>query len=172
MSIVAWTWVVDGDLIWPGLSCSHKETPSGVDLKQGGSIPITNLARFFALANGITISSTDDRLTAVKDAGALDAETAETLRQAFDMLFAEGLENVFRRHRLLELRGDAPAHGGRKPIGQRVGKIRCQQFTLESRKEERVGQLIERQEIVAAADHLGELGPTSLRRHCLAGRRQ
>jgi CBS domain-containing protein len=75
------------------LLAHSKETPSGVDLKQGGAIPITNLARFFALANGITISSTDDRLTAVKEAGALDSETAEALRQAFDIVMRLRLEH-------------------------------------------------------------------------------
>jgi CBS domain-containing protein len=55
----------------------------GVDVKQGGTIPIANLARFQALSNGITISATFDRLTAVEEAGALDGETAAALREAF-----------------------------------------------------------------------------------------
>jgi len=48
----------------------------GIDLKQGGTIPIANLARFHALSNGITISATFDRLTAVAEVGKLDGETA------------------------------------------------------------------------------------------------
>ncbi len=40
------------------------------DLKNGGVIPIANLARFYALANGITISSTLDRLVAAQEVGA------------------------------------------------------------------------------------------------------
>ena len=64
------------------------------------------------------------------------------------------------------------AHGWRKPVRQRLGKAWRQEFTMEFRKEERIGQLVERQKIVAAADHLGELGPSGLRRHRLAGARQ
>ena len=64
------------------------------------------------------------------------------------------------------------AHGRRQAIGQRLGKARRQQFALESGKEERVGQLVERQQIVAATDHLGELGPAGLRWHRPAGAAQ
>ena len=70
-----------------------KDTTPGIDLKQGGAIPITNLARFFALSNGITISSTADRLAAVKDAGALDTETAEALREALEIVMRLRLEH-------------------------------------------------------------------------------
>jgi CBS domain-containing protein len=65
----------------------------GLDLKQGGMIPIANLARFFALSNGITISSTADRLKAVEDAGALDAGTASALREAFEIVMRIRLDN-------------------------------------------------------------------------------
>ncbi|HEY8630140.1 MAG TPA: DUF294 nucleotidyltransferase-like domain-containing protein [Gaiellaceae bacterium] len=56
------------------------------DLKRGGAIPIANLARFHALANGITISSTLDRLVAAQELGALEAETAAALREAFEIV--------------------------------------------------------------------------------------
>jgi CBS domain-containing protein len=56
------------------------------DLKKGGVIPIANLARFHALANGITISSTLDRLVTAHELGALDAETAAALREAFEIV--------------------------------------------------------------------------------------
>jgi CBS domain-containing protein len=56
------------------------------DLKKGGTIPIANLARFHALANGITISSTLDRLVAAQELGALEAETAAGLREAFEIV--------------------------------------------------------------------------------------
>jgi CBS domain-containing protein len=65
----------------------------GLDLKQGGMIPIANLARFFALSNGITISNTIDRLETVQAAGALDAETAAALREAFEIVMRIRLEN-------------------------------------------------------------------------------
>jgi len=59
----------------------------------GTTIPITNLARFFALSNGITISSTIDRLVAVKEAGALDAETAAALTEAFQIVMRMRLDH-------------------------------------------------------------------------------
>jgi CBS domain-containing protein len=57
-----------------------------IDIKKGGAIPIANLARFYALTNGITISSTLDRLVAAQEVGALDAETATGLREAFGVV--------------------------------------------------------------------------------------
>src|SRR5712691_4336152 len=65
----------------------------GLDLKKGGTIPIANLARFFALSNGITISGTTARLEAVQAAGALDAETATALREAFEIVMRIRLDN-------------------------------------------------------------------------------
>lgn len=56
------------------------------DLKKGGAIPIANLARFYAFANGITISSTLDRLLAAEELGAVEAETAAGLREAFEIV--------------------------------------------------------------------------------------
>jgi len=64
-----------------------------VDLKQGGTVPIANLARFFALSNGVTISATTDRLVAVQELGALDDETAAALREAFAVLMRIRLEH-------------------------------------------------------------------------------
>jgi CBS domain-containing protein len=57
-----------------------------VDLKKGGIVPIANLARFHALANGITISSTLDRLVAAEGLGAINKETAQSLREAFEVI--------------------------------------------------------------------------------------
>jgi CBS domain-containing protein len=53
------------------------------DIKAGGALPIANLARVHALAGGITISATVDRLLAAEETGALDGETARALREAF-----------------------------------------------------------------------------------------
>jgi CBS domain-containing protein len=53
------------------------------DIKLGGALPIANLARLHALAGGITISATLDRLTAAEETGVLDAQTAGALREAF-----------------------------------------------------------------------------------------
>jgi CBS domain-containing protein len=67
--------------------------PRGIDLKTGGTTPIVNLARFFALSNGITISSTIDRLKAVEAVGALDGETASALCEAFEIVMRIRLEH-------------------------------------------------------------------------------
>ena len=49
-------------------------------------MPIVNLARFHALANGITISPTRDRLVAAEETGALETSTAIALREAFELV--------------------------------------------------------------------------------------
>lgn len=71
---------------WPkgGLARRLRHDGDGyVDLKLGAVVPIANLARFHALACGVTISGTLDRLTAAERVGALDADTARALREAF-----------------------------------------------------------------------------------------
>ena len=66
------------------LTVGRKDAERGrLDLKRGGAIPIANLARFHALTNGVTISATLDRLVAAQELGALDADTATGLREAF-----------------------------------------------------------------------------------------
>jgi CBS domain-containing protein len=65
----------------------------GVDVKKGGAVTIANLARFFALSNAITISSTVDRLVAVEESGALDGETATALAEAFQLIMRVRLEH-------------------------------------------------------------------------------
>ena len=57
-----------------------------VDLKKGGVVQVANLARFYALANGITISATLDRLVAAEGLGAINKETAQSLREAFAII--------------------------------------------------------------------------------------
>ncbi len=54
-----------------------------VDIKQGGLLPIQNLARYHALARGITIQSTLERLAAVCEVDAEGAECDRTLREAY-----------------------------------------------------------------------------------------
>ena len=59
------------------------EDTGKLDIKRGGILPVVNLARFHALANGITISSTLDRLVAAEETGGLEPDTAAALREAF-----------------------------------------------------------------------------------------
>jgi CBS domain-containing protein len=57
-----------------------------LDIKRGGIIPLVNLVRFHALANGITISSTVDRIDAAAHVGGLSPATAGALREAFEVI--------------------------------------------------------------------------------------
>jgi CBS domain-containing protein len=58
-----------------------------LDLKRGGMVPIANLARFHALAKGITISATVDRLIAAEGLGAINKDTAQSLFEAFAVIW-------------------------------------------------------------------------------------
>ena len=64
-----------------------------LDIKRGAIIPISNLARFHAIAAGVTISSTVARLQAVEAAGELDSDTAASLREAFELATRLRLEH-------------------------------------------------------------------------------
>ena len=66
------------------LATGHEGDPPGkLDLKRGAIIPLVNLVRFHALAAGVTISPTLDRIEAVASVGELDRATADALREAF-----------------------------------------------------------------------------------------
>jgi CBS domain-containing protein len=57
-----------------------------IDIKRRGIIPIVNLARFHAIANGVTISATVDRLEAAAESGALSPEIADGITEAFGIV--------------------------------------------------------------------------------------
>jgi CBS domain-containing protein len=57
-----------------------------LDLKRGAIIPLVNLVRFHALANGVTISPTLDRIDAVAHVGGLERGMAEALSESFDVI--------------------------------------------------------------------------------------
>lgn len=57
-----------------------------LDLKQGGLVPIADLARWAGMAAGVTSASTPTRLQAAAAAGTLDGRDAQTLREAFEFL--------------------------------------------------------------------------------------
>jgi CBS domain-containing protein len=57
-----------------------------VDLKMHAIIPLVNLVRYHALATGVTISPTLDRIQAVTSAGGLDAADGDALREAFEVI--------------------------------------------------------------------------------------
>jgi CBS domain-containing protein len=64
----------------------HGDPPDRLDLKRGAIIPLVNLVRFHALAGGVTISSTLDRIEAAASVGVLDRGVAEGLREAFEVI--------------------------------------------------------------------------------------
>lgn len=63
-----------------------------LDIKQGGLLPVTEMARLFALRAGVTVPGTVARLQQAATAGGLVPEQAEGLAEAF---------RIFRRIRLL-----------------------------------------------------------------------
>lgn len=69
------------------LATGRDGVPEGrLDLKRGAIIPLVNLVRFHALANGVTISSTVDRIEAVASVGGLDRGVADGLQEAFTVI--------------------------------------------------------------------------------------
>ena len=67
----------------PSVSGFRQKLDRMVDIKQGGLVPIQNLARYHALAHGITIQATLDRLAAICKVDAEGAECDRTLREAY-----------------------------------------------------------------------------------------
>jgi CBS domain-containing protein len=69
------------------LSTGKDGDPEGrLDLKRGAIIPLVNVVRYHALANGVTISPTADRIEAVAHVGGLDRPAAEGLLEAFAVI--------------------------------------------------------------------------------------
>jgi CBS domain-containing protein len=64
-----------------------------IDIKRTGLLPLANIARFHALANGVKAVSTLDRLTTLERMGALDPPLAESLQRAFVRTTAIRLEH-------------------------------------------------------------------------------
>jgi CBS domain-containing protein len=79
--------------------------PAGrLDLKRGAIIPLVNLVRFHALASGVTISPTLDRIEAVASVGGLERSAADALKEAFEVITRVRLEH----HAALIAAGDPP----------------------------------------------------------------
>lgn len=57
-----------------------------LDLKKGAIIPVVNLVRYHALATGVTISPTLDRIESVAMAGGLADDEADALSEAFEVI--------------------------------------------------------------------------------------
>ena len=77
-----------------GLVVEHSGEHRGrLDLKNGGVIPIADLARWAGMAAGVTGASTTARLRAAGEAGTLPAADAKTLEEAFDLISSLRLEH-------------------------------------------------------------------------------
>ena len=76
------------------LATGRGDSPPGrLDLKHEGIIPLVNLVRFHALANGVTISPTLDRIDAVASVGGLEREAADELSEAFGAITRRRFEH-------------------------------------------------------------------------------
>lgn len=88
-----------------GLVLEHGgEHPGRLDLKQGGLVPIMDLARWGAMSAGVTSATTLERLRAAGETGTLSPADAHTLRDAFELI-----NNLRLDHQVAQLRA------GRQP---------------------------------------------------------
>jgi CBS domain-containing protein len=60
--------------------------PGHLDVKYGAIIPLVNLVRYHALASGVTVSPTLDRLAAGAGAGGLGKAESAALAEAFEVI--------------------------------------------------------------------------------------
>jgi CBS domain-containing protein len=87
-----------------GLVVEHGgEHPGTLDLKHGGLIPILDLARWGAMAAGVTSATTPERLRAAGEAGTLAPDDTHTLRDAFELI-----NNLRLEHQVGQLRAGRP----------------------------------------------------------------
>lgn len=74
----------------------HRNT---LDLKAGGIAAVVQIGRLFALSRGITVVNTSERLKAAAAAGALSAENAQNLVDAYEFLLQVRLTHQARQLR-------------------------------------------------------------------------
>jgi CBS domain-containing protein len=90
-----------GNIVVEG-SGEHRGT---FDIKQGGLLPVVDIARFGALKAGATVTPTIERLRAASEGGAIDSGDVRTLEEAYQLFTALRLE-----HQIQQLaRGDEPS---------------------------------------------------------------
>jgi len=61
----------------------YGEDAGGIDIKYGAYIPMVNAVRLLALANGVTSTSTSERIAALGASGVIRPETAREWEEAF-----------------------------------------------------------------------------------------
>jgi len=72
---------------------SSGERKGVLDIKRGGMFPVEHVARWSGLRAGVSAASTRARLAASREAGTLNAEDAETLRDAFELFSSLRMEH-------------------------------------------------------------------------------
>lgn len=75
-----------------------------LDIKHGGVLPVTSIARYASLAAGAQVTSTPERLRIAGTAGKLEGNRARTLLEAFDLFTGLRLEHQVEQIR----RGEEP----------------------------------------------------------------
>jgi CBS domain-containing protein len=73
-----------------------------LDIKQGGLLPIVDLARYAGIAAGVTTCATRDRLAAAAAGGVISEQDAQTLADAFELV-----SNLRLEHQVNQLRNGA-----------------------------------------------------------------
>lgn len=75
----------------------NAEAEKGIDLKKRGVVPIIDMVRVYALAGGLSVINTWDRLDALKESGVLSAATVDDLRDAFEFISMVRLQHQARQ---------------------------------------------------------------------------
>ncbi|HWE11421.1 MAG TPA: putative nucleotidyltransferase substrate binding domain-containing protein [Solirubrobacteraceae bacterium] len=69
------------------------ERAGRLDIKRGAIIPLVNVVRYHALASGVSISPTLDRIEAIAGAGGVSRDDADALREAFEVITSVRFEH-------------------------------------------------------------------------------
>lgn len=83
-----------------------------LDIKAGGLMPVTDLARFFALEAGVAAKGTLERLGSAAEAGIIDEETRDALRDAYQVFLETRLS-----HQLAQVESGRPPDNLVDPSG-------------------------------------------------------
>lgn len=92
-----------------------------LDLKQGGIVPILDLARWGAISAGFTAASTPERLRAAAEAGTLSLADSHTLLDAFELI-----NNIRLEHQVTQLRAGQEPDDHVDPGGELSVLMRAQ----------------------------------------------
>ena len=89
------------------------------DIKNGGLLPVVDIARFGALKAGADVNGTVERLRAASELGGLKQAHARTLEETYDLFSSLRLEHQIRQRRL----GGRPPTEGKDKMGKRFAIV-------------------------------------------------